>query len=54
MTIGDFVEKNEHEILEGGSHIDKDFLFPILKNRFYNFHESEFVHISIITAYNLL
>ena len=30
MTIGDFVEKHEHEILEGGSHIEKDFLFPVL------------------------
>jgi hypothetical protein len=50
LTIGDFVEKNEHEVLEGGSHIEKDILFPMLQNKFNNLHDSDFVHMSIITA----
>jgi PadR family transcriptional regulator PadR len=54
MTIGDFVEKNEHEDLEGGSHIERDVLFPILQEKFNNLHESEYVHISIINAQNSL
>lgn len=52
MTIGDFVEKNEHENLEKGNHIDRDDLFPILQGKFNNLHEAEYVHISVINANN--
>jgi DNA modification methylase len=50
MTIGDFVEKHEHEVFEGGSHIERDVLFPILNKKFDNLQETSMTHISIITT----
>jgi DNA-binding PadR family transcriptional regulator len=52
MTIGDFVEKHEHEVHEGGSHIERDVLFPILNKKFDDLQETSITHMSIITTDN--
>jgi DNA-binding PadR family transcriptional regulator len=52
MTIGDFVEKHEHEVHEGGSQIERSVLFPILNEKFDNLQETSISHMSIITTDN--
>ncbi len=54
LAIGDFVEKYEHEIIEEGEHIDGEQLNDLLKNSFETVDERQFVHISIILAFNTL
>ncbi len=50
MTIGDFVEKHEHEIIEKGEKIDKDLLQAPLKNIFAEVKERQIAHITVIQA----
>jgi PadR family transcriptional regulator PadR len=52
MTIGDFVEKYEHEEIEGGHRIDLESLFFALRERFNKVIETEMVHMSFISASN--
>ena len=51
LTIGDFVEKNEHEIREKGVHINRKVLFSTLESLFQKVVESEALHMSIISAH---
>jgi DNA-binding PadR family transcriptional regulator len=50
LTIGDFVEKYEHEIIEKGEHVDREILLSTLGNLFKQVGEREAVHMSIISA----
>ena len=50
LTIGDFVEKHEHEIIEKGEHVDRGLLLSTLGNLFQKVVEREAVHMSIISA----
>ncbi len=50
LTIGDFVEKHEHEIIEKGEKIDKKSLQAQLRDLFIGFEERQIVHMTIITA----
>jgi PadR family transcriptional regulator PadR len=51
LTIGDFVEKHEHEIIEKGEHVEREVLMSTLKGLFKNVVEREAVHMSIISAH---
>ncbi len=51
LTIGDFVEKHEHEIIEKGEHVDREFLLSSLEDQFQRVVETEAVHMSTIVAY---
>jgi len=50
LTIGDFVEKYEHEIIEKGEHIDKEILLSQLRKFFQKVEERQIVHMTIIVA----
>ncbi|MCJ7634252.1 PadR family transcriptional regulator [Candidatus Bathyarchaeota archaeon] len=50
MSIGDFVEKNEHEAIEKGVHIDKEQLQTLLNSLFSVVHERELVHMTTFVA----
>ena len=51
LTIGDFVEKHEHEIREKGEHVDRKVLLSTLESLFQKVVESEALHMSIISAH---
>jgi PadR family transcriptional regulator PadR len=50
MTIGDFVEKYEHQIIEKGSLLDPKAFMSSIKNNFANVTQSEATHMTFITA----
>lgn len=50
MTIGDFVEKYEHETIEQREMVDKEFLQQVLNSHFNKVEEREVVHMTIISA----
>jgi len=50
LTIGDFVEKYEHEIIEKGEHIDKEILLSQLKKFFQKVEERNIVHMTTVVA----
>jgi DNA-binding PadR family transcriptional regulator len=50
LTIGDFVEKHEHEILEQGQKIDKEVLHNLLNQYFRKVQERQIVHMAIFQA----
>jgi PadR family transcriptional regulator PadR len=50
MTIGDYVEKYEHQVIEKGSLIDHEVFTSSLKNHFANLIESEAIHMTFISA----
>lgn len=50
LTIGDFVEKYEHEIIEKAGMIDKKFLREKLKNFFARVEERQIVHMTVFQA----
>jgi hypothetical protein len=52
LKIGDFIEKYEHETIEKGENIDKDFLLTLILNFFNKIEEKEMVHISIFLMTN--
>ena len=51
MTIGDFVEKQEHEIRERGELVEREYLISTLEDLFQKVVEREAVHMSIISAH---
>ncbi len=51
LTIGDFVEKYEHEIIERGEYVDREILLSTLGSLFKKVSEREALHMSIISAY---
>jgi DNA-binding PadR family transcriptional regulator len=50
MNIGDFVEKYEHQIIEGGEHIDLDILLNNVEKYFKTINKLSAVHMTIINA----
>ena len=50
LTIGQFIEKYEHETIEKGEHIERDFLQAMLRNFFQKVEERQIVHMTIISA----
>ncbi len=50
MTIGDFVEKYEHQIIEKGSLLDPEKFMASLRSNFVNVVESEATHMTFITG----
>jgi DNA-binding PadR family transcriptional regulator len=50
LTIGDFVEKYEHEIIEKAEMIDKEFLLKKLKSFFAKVEERRIAHMTIFQA----
>jgi hypothetical protein len=50
MTIGDFVEKHEHQIIEKGEHVDREFLLSTLKDLYETINEKEAIHMTVISA----
>lgn len=52
ISIGDFVEKYEHQVIEKGSPIDPEVFFSVLEKYFKDVKEIERVHMSFISANN--
>lgn len=50
MTIGDYVEKYEHQVIEKGSLIDPEMFRSSLRSSFSNVVEREATHMTFITA----
>ena len=50
MTIGDYVEKYEHQVIEKGSLIDFEIFMSSLKDSFSDVVEREATHMTFITA----
>ena len=50
LSIGDYVEKYEHEIIEKGQTIDKRLLDDALTKSFVNIEERDIVHMTLIRA----
>jgi len=51
LTIGQFIEKYEHETIEKGVHVDRELLQTLLKTLFKKVGERVIVHMTIILAY---
>ena len=51
LTIGDFVEKHEHEIIEKGELVEREYLISILEDLFKKIVERETLHMSIISSH---
>jgi len=50
LTIGDFVEKHEHETIEKGEQTGKEFLQGLLKYFFNEVEERQIIHLTIFLA----
>lgn len=50
MTIGDFMERFEHEATESNKQIDYKLLQELLKNLFKKVEERKIVHVSLLLA----
>ena len=50
IDIGDFVEMYEHQVVEGGSHVEPGLLFASLKSHFNSVVVREVTHLTFITA----
>lgn len=50
LSIGDFVERYEHEFIEEGEHIQSDYVMDTVKQHFHNIEELNYVHITVILA----
>ena len=48
LTIGDFIEKHEHETIERGEHFDREILEEQLKHYFSTIEEKSFVHMTTL------
>jgi PadR family transcriptional regulator PadR len=53
LTIGNYIEKYEHERIEKGEYINKKHLQKILKNYFKKIEEKEIIHMTIFLASQL-
>jgi len=50
LTIGDFMEKCEHETLRKGQYVDRGFVTELLKRFFHKVEERQVVHITTFLA----
>ncbi len=51
LTIGEFVEKHEHEKIERGKHLDKGVLQALLESYFKRVEERQIVHMTVFLAF---
>jgi len=49
MTVGNFIEKYEHET-KGGKHIDSKFLEMVMNNFFQKVEKRQFIHMTLSLA----
>jgi len=50
LTIGNFIEKYEHETFGRGEYLDKDFVQVLLRNFFQKVEERKILHMTIFSA----
>jgi PadR family transcriptional regulator PadR len=50
LTIGDYIERYEHEVIERGEHLNKEDLQSLMKSKFKNIKEKELVHLTLLLA----
>jgi PadR family transcriptional regulator PadR len=50
LTIGDYIEIFEHEVIERGEHLNKESLQTLMKNKFKKIEEKELVHLTLLLA----
>jgi DNA-binding PadR family transcriptional regulator len=50
LTIGDYIERYEHEVIERGEHLNKEDLQTLMKNKFKKIKEKELVHLTLLLA----
>ena len=50
MSIGDFVEKYEHQVIEQGAHHEPEQFFSALREQFSDVVDREATHMTFITA----
>jgi DNA-binding PadR family transcriptional regulator len=50
LTIGDFVERHEHETIEKGTQIDREYLQSLIETHFKKIEESQILHITALIA----
>jgi PadR family transcriptional regulator PadR len=50
LTIGDYIEKYEHEVIERGEHLKKEHLQTLMKSKFKKIKEKELVHLTLLLA----
>jgi PadR family transcriptional regulator PadR len=48
LTIGDFIEKHEHETIEKGEHLDKEHLEEVVKRYFRKLEAKTLVHMMVL------
>jgi DNA-binding PadR family transcriptional regulator len=53
LTIGDFIEKYEHESIEKGEHLDSELLKRLLGKFFQDVQEKQIVHMTLLVASKL-
>jgi PadR family transcriptional regulator PadR len=53
LTIGDFIEKYEHESIEKGEHLDSKLLMRLLRKFFQDIQEKQIVHMTLFIASRL-
>jgi hypothetical protein len=53
LTIGDFIEKYEHESIEKGEHLDSELLKRLLGKFFQDVQEKQIVHMTLFMASKL-
>jgi hypothetical protein len=50
ITIGQFIEKYEHTVLERGEHWNRNEIFSKINERFHGLEMFEIVHITVLKA----
>ncbi|MHA2163134.1 MAG: PadR family transcriptional regulator [Candidatus Thorarchaeota archaeon] len=50
LTIGDYIEIYEHEVIERGEHLEKEDLQTLMKSKFKKIKEKELVHLTLLLA----
>jgi PadR family transcriptional regulator PadR len=50
LTIGDYIEIYEHEVIERGEHLNKEDLQTLMKSKFKKIKEKELVHLTLLLA----
>jgi predicted SAM-dependent methyltransferase len=48
LTIGNFIEKHEHQTIEKGEHIDREILEEQVKQYFNRIEEKSLVHMTVL------
>jgi dsDNA-binding SOS-regulon protein len=51
LSIGNFIEKYEHEAVEKGDYMEAEALKALLQKSFHRVKEKQFVHMTLFLAY---